>query len=231
MSVDIGLIAAFTAGIGSFFSPCILPIVPTYISYLVGDYAKAKEKNSNLSIVAAALSFIIGFTIIFVLLGMTATFIAKFLIRNQRIFTTVGGLLIIIFGLHLTGIMEIKYFYRQKKLELPDYLNGNLRAFVMGVILSLGWTPCMGPVLSSILIVAGSRSAVMEGGILLLVFSIGLAIPFLLTALFVENLIPQFRNFNKYLPMVNKIAGILLIIFGLLMLTGYLEVINRILLS
>lgn len=230
MSVEVSYLAALTAGLLSFFSPCILPLIPTYLSYLIGDYAKAKKKNKNLSLIVSSLSFIIGFTIIFIILGLSASFLGQFLIKNQNILTTVGGIIIIIFGLHLTGIFEIKYFYREKKFELPTFLKGNLRAFVMGIILALGWTPCIGPILSSILIAAGSRSSITAGGLLLFFYALGLAVPFFLTAVFMDYLLPKLKAFNKYLPVVNKVTGILLIIFGLLMLTGYLEVLNRMLL-
>ncbi|MFP4372098.1 MAG: cytochrome c biogenesis CcdA family protein [Halanaerobium sp.] len=230
MSVEISFIAALSAGLLSFFSPCILPLIPTYLSYLLGDYAEAKKRNKNLSLIIRSTSFIFGFTIIFVLLGLSATFLGKFLIRNQKLLTTVGGIIIIIFGLHLTGIFEIKFFYREKKFGLPSYLKGNLRAFVMGVVLAVGWTPCIGPILSSILIAAGSRGSIFEGGLLLFFYAAGLAVPFFLTAVFMDYLLPKFRAFNKYLPVVNKITGTLLIIFGLMMVTGYLEVLNRMLL-
>lgn len=230
MTADIGLIAALSAGLLSFFSPCILPLIPTYLSYLIGDYAKAKEKKRDLSLIISSLSFIAGFTVIFIILGLSATFLGKFLIRNQRLLMQIGGILIIIFGLHLTGIFEISYFYREKKFNLPNSLTGNLRAFIMGVVLAVGWTPCIGPILSSILIAASTRANIMEGGVLLFFYALGLAVPFLITALFMDYLLPKFKKFNKYLPVVNKVTGTLLIIFGLLMLTGYLEVINRMLL-
>ena len=230
MSADLSFIAAVTAGLLSFFSPCILPLIPTYLSYLIGDYAKAKEKNTDLSLLITSLSFITGFTLIFILLGLSATFLGKFLIQNQSLLTTVGGVIIIIFGLHLTGIFEIKYFYREKKFELPHYLKGNLKAFVMGIVLAVGWTPCIGPILSSILIAASSRANIAEGGLLLFFYAVGLAVPFFLTAVFMDYLLPKFKAFNKYLPVVNKVTGTLLIIFGLMMVTGYLEVLNRMLL-
>ena len=230
MSADISFLAALTAGLLSFFSPCILPLIPTYLSCMLGDYAKAKEKKVDLSLIITSLSFITGFTLIFILMGLSATFLGKFLIRNQRILSSIGGILIIIFGLHLTGIMEISYFYREKKLDLPSYLKGNYRAFVMGIILALGWTPCIGPILSSILVAASTRTNIFSGGMLLFFYALGLAAPFFLTALFMDYLLPKFKEFNKYLPIVNKVTGILLIIFGLLLLTGYIEVINRMLL-
>ncbi|TDO95116.1 cytochrome c-type biogenesis protein [Halanaerobium saccharolyticum] len=230
MTADLSFIAALSAGLLSFFSPCILPLIPTYLSYLVGDYAKAKEKKNELSIIITALSFIAGFTVIFVLLGLSATFLGKFLIRNQRLLMQIGGTVIIIFGLHLTGILEINYFYREKKFELPNSLTGNLRAFSMGVILAVGWTPCIGPILSSILITASTRENIFQGGLLLFIYAVGLALPFFITALFMDYLLPRLKAFNKYLPLVNKITGTLLIIFGLLMVSGYPEVINRILL-
>ncbi|MGM0499597.1 MAG: cytochrome c biogenesis CcdA family protein [Bacillota bacterium] len=230
MSVEVSFVAALSAGLLSFFSPCILPLIPTYLSYMLGDYAKAQKKNNNLSLIIRSLSFISGFTVIFILLGLSATFLGKFLIQNQSLLTTVGGVIIIIFGLHLTGIFEIKYFYREKKFELPAYLKGNLKAFVMGVVLAVGWTPCIGPILSSILIAASSRANIAEGGLLLFFYAVGLAVPFFLTAVFMDYLLPKFKAFNKYLPVVNKITGTLLIIFGLMMVTGYLEVLNRMLL-
>jgi cytochrome c-type biogenesis protein len=230
MSVEVSFIAALSAGLLSFFSPCILPLIPTYLSYMLGDYAKAQKKNNNLSLIIRSLSFISGFTIIFILLGLSATFLGKFLIKNQSLLTTVGGVIIIIFGLHLTGIFEINYFYREKKFKLPAYLKGNFKAFVMGVVLAVGWTPCIGPILSSILIAASSRANIAEGGLLLFFYAVGLAVPFFLTAVFMDYLLPKFKAFNKYLPVVNKITGTLLIIFGLMMVTGYLEVLNRMLL-
>ena len=230
MAADIGLIAAFSAGVLSFFSPCILPLIPTYLSYLVGDYTKSKEKNKNMSIIISSLSFIAGFTLIFITLGLSATFLGKFLIRNQNLVTKIGGVIIIIFGFHLIGIFKISYFYREKKFELPEYLQGNLRSFVMGLVLAAGWTPCVGPILSSILIAASTSANIMEGGFLLLFYSLGLSIPFFLSAIFMDYLLPKLKAFNKYLPVVNKVTGILLIIFGILMYTGYLEIINRMLL-
>jgi cytochrome c-type biogenesis protein len=230
MAVEVSLIAALSAGLLSFFSPCILPLIPTYLSYLLGDYAKAKKKERNLSLIIRSMSFILGFTVIFVLLGLSATFLGKFLIQNQSLLTTVGGVIIIIFGLHLTGIFEINYFYREKKFELPNYLKGNFKAFVMGIVLALGWTPCIGPILSSILIAASSRANIAEGGMLLFFYAVGLAVPFFLTAVFMDYLLPKFKAFNKYLPVVNKVTGVLLIVFGLMMVTGYLEVLNRMLL-
>jgi len=230
MSVEVSFIAALSAGLLSFFSPCILPLIPTYLSYMLGDYAKAQKKDNSLSLIIRSLSFISGFTVIFILLGLSATFLGKFLIQNQNLLTTVGGVIIIIFGLHLTGIFEIKYFYREKKFELPAYLKGNLKAFVMGVVLAVGWTPCIGPILSSILIAASSRANIAEGGFLLFFYAVGLAVPFFLTAVFMDYFLPKFKAFNKYLPLVNKITGTLLIIFGLMMVTGYLEVLNRMLL-
>jgi cytochrome c-type biogenesis protein len=230
MSVEISFIAALSAGLLSFFSPCILPLIPTYLSYMIGDYAAAQKKDKNLSLIIRSISFILGFTVIFVLLGLSATFLGKFLIQNQSLLTTVGGIIIIIFGLHLTGIFEIDYFYREKKFELPHYLKGNLKAFVMGVVLAVGWTPCIGPILSSILIAASSRANLAEGGLLLFFYALGLAVPFFLTAIFMDYLLPKFKALNKYLPVVNKVTGTLLIIFGLMMVTGYLEVLNRMLL-
>jgi len=229
LSADINFWVAAGAGLLSFFSPCILPLLPTYLSYLIGDYAKAKEKKKELSIVITALSFIAGFTLIFIILGLSATFLGKFLIRNQQIIRQIGGLIIIIFGIHLTGLIEISYFYREKKFDLPASFTGNLRAFAMGTILALGWTPCIGPILSSILIAASTKSSISQGGFLLFWYAIGLAVPFFLTAVFMDYFLPRFKKLNRYLPVINKVTGILLIIFGILLITGYIDIINSIL--
>ncbi|SFL18721.1 cytochrome c biogenesis CcdA family protein [Halanaerobium salsuginis] len=230
MSIDISLLTAFSAGILSFFSPCILPLIPTYLAYLVADYSTKEKQSAKLTLLISAASFITGFTIIFVLLGLSATLLGKFLLRNQLLLTRLGGLIIIVFGLHLTGLITVSSFYQEKKLNLPDSLTGNLKAFLLGIILALGWTPCIGPIFSSILIIAGTKSSLSSGAILLLFYALGLAIPFLITAIFMEQLLPRLKKFNQYLPLIKKLTGILLIIFGLLMITGYLEILNRLLL-
>jgi cytochrome c-type biogenesis protein len=230
VSIDISLLTAFSAGILSFFSPCILPLIPTYLAYLVADYSTKEKQSAKLTLLISAASFITGFTIIFVLLGLSATLLGKFLLRNQLLLTRLGGLIIIVFGLHLTGLITVSSFYQEKKLNLPDSLTGNLKAFLLGIILALGWTPCIGPIFSSILIIAGTKSSLSSGAILLLFYALGLAIPFLITAIFMEQLLPRLKKFNQYLPLIKKLTGILLIIFGLLMITGYLEILNRLLL-
>lgn len=230
MSIDISLLTAFSAGILSFFSPCILPLIPTYLAYLVADYSTKEKQSAKLTLLISAASFITGFTIIFVLLGLSATLLGKFLLRNQLLLTRLGGLIIIVFGLHLTGLITVSSFYQEKKLNLPDSLTGNLKAFLLGIILALGWTPCIGPIFSSILIIAGTKSSLSSGAILLLFYALGLAIPFLITAIFMEQLLPRLKKFNQYLPLINKLVGTLLIIYGLLMVSGYLEILNRFLL-
>jgi cytochrome c-type biogenesis protein len=230
VSIDISLLTAFSAGILSFFSPCILPLIPTYLAYLVADYSTKEKQSAKLTLLISAASFITGFTIIFVLLGLSATLLGKFLLRNQLLLTRLGGLIIIVFGLHLTGLITVSSFYQEKKLNLPDSLTGNLKAFLLGIILALGWTPCIGPIFSSILIIAGTKSSLSSGAILLLFYALGLAIPFLITAIFMEQLLPRLKKFNQYLPLINKLVGTLLIIYGLLMVSGYLEILNRFLL-
>lgn len=225
MNGDLSLFIAFSAGLLSFLSPCVLPLIPSYLAFLLGDYTDQKQKNKKYSILPAII-FILGFTLVFILLGLSATFLGKFLLRNQAILRKISGVIIIIFGLHISGIIKLKWLYYEKKLSITPKSNKYLQSFVLGLGIALAWTPCIGPILSSILILAGNSQNIFAGGFLLLVYSTGFALPFLITALAAKKILPAIKKMNKYLNYINIVSGILIIILGLLVYTNNLNFIT-----
>lgn len=225
MDSNISLIIAFTAGLLSFISPCILPLIPSYIVFLIGDYSLQKKANQRYSIIPAFL-FVAGFTLVFILLGLSATFIGGFLIKNQAILRKVSGLVIIFFGLHISGVIKFKWLYQEKKLAFSSISNKYIQSIALGIGLALAWTPCIGPILSSILIMAGNSQNILTGGLLLLFYAAGLAIPFLITALGAKKILPAIKKLNKYLKYINIVSGILIIILGILIYTNSLNFVN-----
>lgn len=225
---NISFILAFSAGLLSFLSPCVLPLIPAYVSYLTGSaVAEINTNKAKLNLIYKSIGFIIGFTIIFIIMGASISSLGKLFASNQGVFRKVGGILIIIFGLHTTGLFKIKMLYSEKRLLPFGEDKKNLSSVFIGMAFATGWTPCIGPILSSILIYAGSMDTIGKGIILLLVYSLGLAIPFMLTALAIGNFSKYFRKFSKYLPVVSAISGILMIIMGILVFTNKLAILSR----
>ncbi len=228
--MEVSIFIAFSAGLLSFLSPCVLPLIPSYISLLMGDYAEDTKKDGKVinkkNILIPALIFVLGFTSVFILLGLSASFLGQFLLKNLNILQKVSGIAVIILGLHLSGLIKFDFLYREKNLNIKKSNNKFLRPLIMGFALALAWTPCIGPILSSILIYAGTSQTVLQGGILLTFYSIGFALPFILTALFLDWILPRFKKLNPYLSLIQKIAGVLLIILGLLIFTNYFQVLS-----
>ncbi|MEC9488010.1 MAG: cytochrome c biogenesis CcdA family protein [Halanaerobium sp.] len=220
---NISYFLAFSAGILSFLSPCVLPLIPSYLIFLLGDYGQQKERKDSYTIMPSLL-FILGFSIIFILLGVSASILGKFLIRNQMIIRRVIAILVIVLGIHQMGLFRVSFLEREKGMVLPGGLNHHLKAVLLGVGLSLAWTPCIGPILSSILLYAGNRGTALEGGLLLTVYSAGFALPFIITALSANWVLPKLKKLNRYLPAINIIAGLLIIIIGLLIFTGAVNI-------
>lgn len=214
------VLISFIAGVLSFTSPCILPLIPAYISYITGvsveDLKKGRRNLSNT--VLLSLFFIGGFTLIFTLLGASATYIGKFLMEKKDIIRIAGSIVIIIFGLHLTGILRIKKLYTEKKFRMKEMSSKYLSSFLFGVIFSLGWTPCVGPVLSSILIMASMEEKVIRGIILLFFYSVGIGIPFLITAILLNRFLLFFSKLRKHYHKIEIITGLLLVAIGILLL-------------
>ncbi|MTI59154.1 MAG: cytochrome c biogenesis protein CcdA [Firmicutes bacterium] len=218
MSSNVSIFIAFGAGLVSFFSPCILPLIPSYLTLLLGNYAEQDNRKTS---ILPALLFITGFTITFIILGLSASLLGKLLLKNLSFFRKLSGIIVLILGVHLTGIINLSFLQQNKDLQIPAETNRYFRGLVMGFALAFAWTPCIGPILS-ILIYAGTGQTVMQGGALLTFYAGGLALPFFLAAIFINRLLPYFKKINPYLPLIQKISGGLIIILGILIYFGHL---------
>lgn len=217
---SVGLGVALLAGLLSFLSPCVLPLVPSYVSFLTGMTLEDLEHRRRLA-VTHALFFVSGFTLVFVLLGATATALGRVLNYYQVWIERVGGVLIIVLALYLLGVFRLGALQAERRLHLATKPVGYLGSALVGVVFGAGWTPCLGPILAAILLYASASATVGEGMRLLLAYSIGLAIPFLVAAFAVERFLGWFQRFRRYLPWVLRLAGIMLLLVGILMVTGY----------
>jgi cytochrome c-type biogenesis protein len=219
--------AAFVAGLVSFLSPCVLPLVPGYISIVSGsslDQLKAQDKDVSLSrtVLLSSVVFIIGFSITFILLGASATWFGQVLVSRRYLFDKIAGLILIVFGVHVLGIVKINALYQDKRFHNVQKPRGVLGAFVMGLAFAFGWTPCLGPILAGILTIASTKQTVTEGMLLLGVYSAGLGIPFLLTSLALNQFLSFYSRFKKHFHAVEMVSGALVIAVGVLMVTGSL---------
>ena len=215
------LLLAFSAGLLSFLSPCVLPLVPAYITYITGStVAELSSGKARLNTLQKSLGFVLGFSLVFIIMGASITSIGKLLIGNMNVFRKIGGALIVLFGIHITGIFKIKTFYYEKRLVPFEKLRKNISSVFIGMAFAAGWTPCVGPILASILIYAGSMETITMGILLLTAYSLGLAIPFILTAYAIGSFSEYFRRISKHLSIISMISGILLILMGILIFTN-----------
>ena len=219
---------AFAAGLISFLSPCVLPLVPGYISIVSGfslDQLKAEQKNTSLThtVLLNSIMFIIGFSVTFITLGASATWIGQVLISRMQLFYRIAGLIIIIFGLHLLGIFRINALYQDKRFHSIQKPRGVLGALVLGLAFAFGWTPCIGPILAGILTIASTKQTVSQGVVLLAVYSMGLGIPFLMTSLGLNKFLAFYGRFKRHFHAVEMVSGGLVIIVGVLILTNNLS--------
>src|ERR1051325_10895652 len=215
-------IAVFFAGIVSFLSPCVLPLVPGYISLISGaSIEELKEKDRKLltTVLLHSLMFILGFTVVFVVLGAVATGIGQMAHEYKKYLSWVAGAVVIIFGLHLTGIFKIKALYADKRLHSIKGGKSPIGAFLVGFAFAFGWTPCLGPYLSVILGFAGNTDTVQKGIILLWVYSMGLAVPFLITSLLLDRFMEFYGGFRRHLHKVEVVSGVFLMVIGVLFVT------------
>lgn len=227
---DVSLPLALGAGFLSFFSPCILPLVPAYIMYITGTSTEEDINRKRAFALYRTLGFVIGFTIIFIIMGSSATLLGKLFIRNKLIFAKISGILIVVFGLNMMGIINIKFLNKNTGVKAPKKISNWFSSVLMGMAFAAGWTPCFGPVLGSILVMAGGSESISRGVYLLLMYSVGMAIPFILTALFI-NIFEKFLNkSDRYMKYIPKIGGVILIIFGVLVFFNKVINISRLLL-
>lgn len=202
----------FIEGLASFLSPCILPMLPMYISYFSGQDKQLKKTVIN------SLGFVLGFTTIFILLGIFASTLGKLIIANSKYINIIFGIIIILFGMHYIGILNIKLLNKSKGIQKNKDKLSFFSAILFGMIFSICWTPCVGVFLSSALMMSATSENILKGGLMLFIYSIGLGIPFILTAIFLERLKSTFDFIKKHYNIVNKIAGIILIFSGILLI-------------
>lgn len=215
----LGLVVAFAAGLLSFLSPCVLPLVPSYIGFLTG-MSLPEMSGRRRAALGHAVLFVLGFTLVFMLLGASATALGRALNYYQVWLQRIGGILIIAFGLVCLGVIKVGFLNQEHRLQMEHKPMGYLGSALVGMAFAAGWTPCIGPVLGGILGLAATSQDLGRGMLLLAVYSAGLAVPFLLAAIALESFLHWFQRFRRYLPWVMRITGVLLIFVGVLMVTG-----------
>ncbi len=225
----ISLPLVFLAGVISFLSPCVLPLIPSYISYISGmtfeDLTSGQDsKKIKLITLVNSVLFILGFSFVFISLGASTSFLGSILFQYQDWMRIIGGVIVIIFGLFIAGFLDIGFLMKEKKFMTQGKPSGFAGSFLVGVTFGAGWTPCIGPILGSILIAASSTGSVAGGIELLSVYSAGLAIPFLLSALLFNSFLNYFKILLKYMNLIKLIGGIILIIFGFVLITNKLGI-------
>ncbi|NOH15917.1 cytochrome c biogenesis CcdA family protein [Clostridium cochlearium] len=225
---NISLFLAFSSGILSFLSPCILPLVPIYLTYLTGSSIEEINNKNKLTVIYKAVGFTLGFTLIFIIMGISVTSFGQLFDRNKDIFRKIGGIIIIVFGLHIMGVVKIKTFYYQKTMLQPQKFKSGLSSFFIGMAFAIGWTPCVGPMLASILIYAGNTKTLASGIKLLIAYSVGLGIPFIISGFLVDFISGYIKRFSKYFNVVSIISGVILIFMGIMTFTNKMYIINNI---
>ena len=232
MGLDVTIWGAFAAGLLSFISPCVLPLVPPYLCFLAGvtlDQLTGDDgevRVPRLRIFLASLAFVLGFTTVFVVLGASASVIGRVVMSYLDIFGYIAGAIIIVMGLHFLGVFRIGLLYREARVHVERRPAGFLGAYFVGVAFAFGWTPCVGPVLAAILFVAGTEDTVTSGAALLAVYSLGIGLPFLLASLFAGPFMALMRRFRAHMDKVEKTMGALLVLTGVMFLTGQMATLS-----
>ena len=225
----IELTIAFGAGLISFLSPCVLPLIPGYISYISGSSLNELIENKSVNITPVIL-FTIGFSIVFIIFGAASTYLGQVLLQNSYELRIASGLIIILFSLHIIGIINLKFLNYEKRIQTRT--NNNFYSPVLiGMAFAFGWTPCIGPILGSILVFAATEESINKGVLLLIFYSIGLALPFILSGYLIQKFLMFSKNFKKNINLVTKIGGIVLLITGFLILTNQLQALGYYLLD
>ena len=223
--VSLGVAISFTAGLLSFLSPCVLPLIPSYVTFMTGMSLEDVTRARRTAVIHALL-FILGFTLVFLTLGATATVLGRLLLAQRMWIARIGGLLVILFGLYLLGVFNIGAFARERRYHITDKPLGYLGTVVVGIAFGAGWTPCIGPILGGILTYTATQADLRRGLVLLFAYSMGLALPFFLAAVAIERFISLFQRFRTRMIWVNRFAGALLVVVGVLMMTNYLSYIS-----
>ena len=238
MTADVSLIAAFIAGVLSFISPCVLPLVPGYLSFISGvsldsmrstaaGTGPAASPAAGRQVFFASLAFVAGFSVIFISLGAAASTIGAVLMERLTLLGKVAGVLLIIMGLHTMGLLKISWLYKEKRIQTSAKPAGLAGAFVVGLAFAFGWTPCIGPILGTILALAADEGTLQRGVLLLGVYSLGLGVPFLLTSLMVNQFFKAFAKIRRYYRLIEVTAGVLMVTVGILIFTNRFTIITQ----
>ncbi len=229
---DLTFLVALAAGLLSFLSPCVLPLFPSYISFVAGvsfDEIQGTVANprTRRAILLNSLLFILGFSLVFIALGAGATLLGQVLFRQQSIIRKIGGVFVILMGLYVAGWLRIPFLMREWRMDLKDRPTGYLGALMVGVTFAAGWTPCIGPILGSILTLASVSQTASTGILMLAAYSLGLAIPFFVSSLAIQRFVPFFDRFKRFFPVVTRGSGLILIALGILLVSDYFTVLSR----
>jgi len=225
-TTSIGLGISFAAGVLSFLSPCVLPLVPSYVTFVTGLSLDDVQQRRHIALVHALL-FVLGFTIIFVALGATASTLGRMLGYNRAWVGRIGGVIVIVLGLYLLGVFNFGFFSRERRLHLANKPLGYLGTVFVGMAFAAGWTPCIGPILGAVLTYTASAADFQRGFWLLIAYSVGLAVPFVLAALMMDRFMGVFQRYRAALAWMSRIAGALLIGIGILMLTDTMRLLSQ----
>ncbi len=227
MTSNVTFLGTFAAGVLSFASPCVLPLVPPYLAYIAGasldELSGAGYERARRRVFGSALAFVAGFSTVFVALGASASVFGQLIRTHMNTLAIVAGIAIIVMGLHFLGAFRIPLLYREARVQVDRRPAGPIGAYVIGLAFGFGWTPCIGPVLAAILGVAASRETVGQGALLLAVYAAGLGVPFLAAAAFSQPFMRLMHRFRSHMGLVEKITGVLLILTGIAFLTGGIE--------
>ena len=215
------ILIAFGAGLVSFLSPCVLPLIPGYISYISGNSLNEliEKKNVNL---APIILFTVGFSIVFIIFGAASTFLGQVLLKNSHELRIAAGLVIVILSLHIIGVINLKFLNYEKRIQTNTNTNF-YSPILIGMAFAFGWTPCIGPILGSILVLAATEESISNGILLLIFYSLGLALPFIISGYLIQKFLIFSKNFKKNINLVSKIGGSILLITGILILTNQLQ--------
>jgi cytochrome c-type biogenesis protein len=216
------ILIALTAGVLSFLSPCVLPIIPPYLAYMGGISMNqlTESGSSRRPAVIASVFFVMGLSTVVLVLGFTASAFGRFFLQNQQLFSQIAGVLIIIFGLHFLGVFRIPLLMREARLDAGDQGGSALGAYLLGLAFAFGWTPCIGPILGAILSLSAQEDSIGRGTFLMAVYAAGLGLPFILSAMFINRAMGLMNRLKRHMGLIEKLMGALLLAVGLLMLTG-----------
>ena len=224
-SASIGITISFTAGLLSFLSPCVLPLIPSYVSFITGLSLDDVQRSRRVTLIHSML-FVAGFTIVFLVLGATATVLGQLLVRHREWVGRIGGVLVIALGLYLLGVFNVGAFARERRVHIANKPLGYLGTLLVGMAFAAGWTPCIGPILGAVLTYTASSADLQRGLVLLFAYSLGLAVPFLLAALMIDRFMVLFQRYRGGLIWMSRASGALLVVVGVLMITGSMTVLS-----